>query len=64
MTTAGMYAMGQRNYAWGSGRKFHQDEEIEVHVFNLCCDPNDTLPCCKCGICLRGVPLLPPRASL
>jgi hypothetical protein len=60
----GLYAFGRWRYTWGTGRKIHQDEEIEVRLFNRRCDASDTLPCCKCGINVceecRFYPRVPP----
>ncbi|KAI2468754.1 hypothetical protein F4781DRAFT_249452 [Annulohypoxylon bovei var. microspora] len=38
------------NYMWGTGRKIHRDEEIEVKLFATRCDAAGALPCRKCGI--------------
>ncbi|KAF7548779.1 hypothetical protein G7Z17_g6825 [Cylindrodendrum hubeiense] len=44
------YNLESYNYIWGSGRKIHNDEPIEVRLYNLKCDEAGALPCVKCGI--------------
>ncbi|KAI9146999.1 hypothetical protein HJFPF1_13029 [Paramyrothecium foliicola] len=44
------YCRGHFWYVWGNGRKIHEDEEIEVHLFAQKCDEAGALPCLCCGI--------------
>lgn len=61
----GLYRLTSWQYIWGHSRKIHEDEEIEVKLYNLRCRDDDTLPCCKCGINVceecRYYPRAPPR---
>jgi hypothetical protein len=46
----GLYAVSPEQWNWGSTKKAHYDEELEVRVWNLKCDATNALPCLKCGI--------------
>lgn len=45
-----IYTIEPRESVFGSGRRPHHDEEIEVRLYNLKCDAVNALPCIKCAI--------------
>ncbi|KAH6883441.1 hypothetical protein B0T10DRAFT_410925 [Thelonectria olida] len=45
-----VFSLSPFSYVHGNSRKIHEDEEIEVRLYNVKCDEADALPCIKCGI--------------
>ncbi|KAH7161486.1 hypothetical protein EDB81DRAFT_715013 [Dactylonectria macrodidyma] len=44
------YSLPQENYLGENCRKIHEDEPVEVRLYNIKCDEAGALPCVRCGI--------------